>query len=175
MCRRLFNKPRICIQWSEDFIPIFLDKTKSQREKREMTTRRATHAGSWYTSNGKSLSKELDGWLQAASAKVSLDCLVAIWSTVGISSSNCRKLYWIYVLNYILYQTGGGNPAARAIIGPHAGYKYCGACGGHAYARIDPSNIKRVFILGPSHHVRLNGCAVSGCVKVIYVSRHNLK
>ena len=49
-----------------------------------MTTRRATHAGSWYTSNGKSLSKELDGWLQAASAKVSLDCLVAIWSTVGL-------------------------------------------------------------------------------------------
>ena len=43
-----------------------------------MTTRRATHAGSWYTSNGKSLSKELDGWLQAASAKVSLECLVAI-------------------------------------------------------------------------------------------------
>ena len=40
-----------------------------------MTTRRATHAGSWYTSNGKSLSKELDGWLQAASAKVSLDRL----------------------------------------------------------------------------------------------------
>ena len=48
-----------------------------------MTTRRATHAGSWYTSNGKSLSKELDGWLQAASAKVSLDCLVVIWSIVG--------------------------------------------------------------------------------------------
>jgi len=108
------------------------DKTRSQRKIREMTTRRATHAGSWYTSNGKSLSKELDGWLQAASAK-----------------------------------TGGANPAARAIIGPHAGYKYCGACGGHAYARIDPSNIKRVFILGPSHHVRLNGCAVSGCVKYL--------
>ena len=48
-----------------------------------MTTRRATHAGSWYTSNGKSLSKELDGWLQAASAKVSLDCLVVNWSTAG--------------------------------------------------------------------------------------------
>ena len=64
-------------------------------------------------------------------------------------------------------KSGSGNPAARAIIGPHAGYKYCGACGGHAYARIDPTNVRRVFILGPSHHVRLNGCAVSGCVKVI--------
>ena len=66
-----------------------------------------------------------------------------------------------------LFQSGSGHPAARAIIGPHAGYKYCGACGGYAYSRIDPTNVKRVFILGPSHHVRLNGCAVSGCVKVI--------
>lgn len=68
------------------------------------------------------------------------------------------------------YQAGSGNPAARAIIGPHAGYRYCGACAGHAYARIDPTNVRRVFILGPSHHVRLNGCAVSGCGKVVIYS-----
>ena len=35
----------------------------------------------------------------------------------------------------------------------------------HAYSQIDPSNIQRVFILGPSHHYRLNGCAVSDCVR----------
>ena len=28
-----------------------------------MTTRKATHAGSWYTDHGPSLSAELDGWL----------------------------------------------------------------------------------------------------------------
>ncbi|PIK34699.1 hypothetical protein BSL78_28471 [Apostichopus japonicus] len=27
---------------------------------------------------------------------------------------------------------------ARAIIAPHAGYSYCGACGGHAYKQVDP-------------------------------------
>ncbi|KAK7473680.1 hypothetical protein BaRGS_00035077 [Batillaria attramentaria] len=50
---------------------------------------------------------------------------------------------------------------ARAIIAPHAGYYYCGACGAHAYRQVDPSSVKRVFILGPSHHVRMSGCALS--------------
>ncbi|XP_067134978.1 protein MEMO1 isoform X2 [Centruroides vittatus] len=50
---------------------------------------------------------------------------------------------------------------ARAIIAPHAGYQYCGACAGFAYKQIDPTIVKHVFILGPSHHVRLGGCALS--------------
>nr|CAG4637199.1 EOG090X09ZA [Ceriodaphnia reticulata]SVE73074.1 EOG090X09ZA [Ceriodaphnia reticulata] len=54
---------------------------------------------------------------------------------------------------------------ARAIIAPHAGYRYCGSCAGFAYKQIDPSNVKRVFILGPSHHVRLSGCALSSVAK----------
>lgn len=92
-----------------------------------MSTRRASHAGSWYTGSGKDLSRELDGWL----------------GSIG----------------------GGGGAAARAIIVPHAGYRYCGSCAAHAYARVNPDPIQRVFILGPSHHVRLSGCAVSACVK----------
>ena len=28
-----------------------------------MTTREASHAGSWYTDHGPTLSKQLDGWL----------------------------------------------------------------------------------------------------------------
>ena len=35
-----------------------------------MSTRRATHAGSWYLDDGKALSKELEEWLKAASAQV---------------------------------------------------------------------------------------------------------
>ncbi|XP_013786017.1 protein MEMO1-like [Limulus polyphemus] len=50
---------------------------------------------------------------------------------------------------------------ARAIIAPHAGYQYCGACAAFAYRQVDPSIVKRVFILGPSHHVRIGGCALS--------------
>ena len=38
--------------------------------------------------------------------------------------------------------------SARAIIAPHAGYLYCGACAAFAYKHIEPSTTKRVFILG---------------------------
>jgi len=53
------------------------------------------------------------------------------------------------------------NAPARAIIAPHAGYSYCGACGAYAYKQIQPAQVRRVFILGPSHHVHLSGCALS--------------
>ena len=83
-----------------------------------MSTRRATHAGSWYTSDPGSLGRELDDWLHRAAN-----------------------------------QDGDGDHA-RAIIGPHAGYRYCGACAAYAYRQIDPSRVRRVFVLGPSHHYR---------------------
>ena len=35
-------------------------------EETTMVVRRATHSGSWYTSNGHELSRELDHWLQKA-------------------------------------------------------------------------------------------------------------
>ncbi|XP_054710539.1 protein MEMO1-like isoform X2 [Uloborus diversus] len=43
----------------------------------------------------------------------------------------------------------------------HAGYRYSGACAAYAYKQVDPTQIKRVFILGPSHHAHINGCALS--------------
>jgi len=51
----------------------------------------------------------------------------------------------------------------KAIIAPHAGYSYSGPAAAWAYKSIDISNIKRVFILGPSHHYYLQGCALSKC------------
>ncbi|KAI8594708.1 MEMO1 family [Dissophora ornata] len=53
----------------------------------------------------------------------------------------------------------------RAIIAPHAGYSYSGPAAGYAYKCIQPDLFKRVFILGPSHHVYLSGCAISKCSK----------
>lgn len=48
----------------------------------------------------------------------------------------------------------GGISKARLIISPHAGYRYCGDTMAYGYAALDISTaIKRVFILGPSHHV----------------------
>lgn len=91
-----------------------------------MPSRRAAHAGSWYTENGNELSRQLDAWLSKADL------------------------------------THG---PARAIIAPHAGYTYCGACAAFAYRQISPVVVKRIFILGPSHHVRLSGCALSSADK----------
>lgn len=42
---------------------------------------------------------------------------------------------------------------ARVLVGPHAGYSYCGARLAESYSVWDLSTTKRVFILGPSHHV----------------------
>lgn len=42
---------------------------------------------------------------------------------------------------------------ARVLVGPHAGYTYCGPQLGECYGVWDPSRVKTLFILGPSHHV----------------------
>jgi len=54
-------------------------------------------------------------------------------------------------------------PNARVIMAPHAGYSYSGATAGFAYKAWDLSQATRIFILGPAHHVYINGCSVSGC------------
>ncbi|KAJ3195855.1 hypothetical protein HK101_010833 [Irineochytrium annulatum] len=45
----------------------------------------------------------------------------------------------------------------------HAGYSYSGPTAAYAYKCVDAAPLKRIFILGPSHHVYLNGCALSSC------------
>lgn len=49
---------------------------------------------------------------------------------------------------------------AKAIISPHAGYQHCGKVAAHAYKELGPETT-RIFILGPSHHVPINGVALS--------------
>eukprot|EP01084_Bolivina_argentea_P098167 176451_1 len=84
-----------------------------------MTSRRqhvrpAKKAGSWYTKEANTLSKEFETWL-----------------------GNSKKII--------------NNKSIKAIICPHAGYTYCGATAAYSYHHVDPSKIKRVFILGPDH------------------------
>ncbi len=49
----------------------------------------------------------------------------------------------------------------RAIIAPHAGIDYSGQVGAYAYCQLNPSDYKRIILLGPSHHVYLQACALS--------------
>ncbi|KAE9411074.1 UPF0103-domain-containing protein [Gymnopus androsaceus JB14] len=67
-----------------------------------------------------------------------------------------------------LEQVGETDPpypiaGCKAVIAPHAGYSYSGPAAAWAYKSIDTTGIKRVFILGPSHHLYLDSCALSGC------------
>jgi AmmeMemoRadiSam system protein B len=54
-------------------------------------------------------------------------------------------------------------PAPKAIIVPHAGYIYSGPIAASAYARFSPDReiIRRIVLLGPSHHVAFEGLAAS--------------
>ncbi len=55
---------------------------------------------------------------------------------------------------------GGARP--KALVAPHAGYVYSGPTAGFAYALLDGAadTIRKVVLLGPSHHVPLRGAAV---------------
>lgn len=53
------------------------------------------------------------------------------------------------------------SPDVRGVIAPHAGYSYSGRAAAYAFGNIDPSNITRVFLLGPSHHYYTPKCALS--------------
>lgn len=59
-----------------------------------------------------------------------------------------------------LAQAEPTQPPAKAIIGPHAGFSYSGPTAAWAYKHISSENFKRVFLLGPSHHVYIPGCAL---------------
>ncbi|KAM7258571.1 hypothetical protein ACFE04_014312 [Oxalis oulophora] len=49
----------------------------------------------------------------------------------------------------------------RGVIAPHAGYSYSGRAAAYAFGNIEPANISRIFLLGPSHHYYTPKCALS--------------
>jgi MEMO1 family protein len=51
----------------------------------------------------------------------------------------------------------------KAIIAPHAGFRFSGPTAGFAYKTIDPDLIDTVILLGPSHKVWLDSCSLSRC------------
>ena len=49
---------------------------------------------------------------------------------------------------------------ARALVVPHAGYAFSGEVAGKAFATLDVDGLKRVILLGPSHHKAFPGGAL---------------
>jgi len=85
------------------------------------------------------------------------------WYTAGGNVLNGELSQWLGQVDDQLesYPING----CKAIIAPHAGYSYSGPAAAWAYKSIDTSNIKRIFILGPSHHYYLDSCALSKCTE----------
>lgn len=50
---------------------------------------------------------------------------------------------------------------ARFLVGPHAGYAYAGKTLAETYSSWDTTGVKRLFILGPSHHVYFRGAQLT--------------
>ena len=61
----------------------------------------------------------------------------------------------------LLSKARAGGPAPKALIAPHAGYRYSGEIAASAYARLAPRahEIRRVVLLGPAHHHPVRGVA----------------
>ncbi|GHP08735.1 hypothetical protein PPROV_000747200 [Pycnococcus provasolii] len=97
--------------------------------------RAPTHSGSWYDADPFILNSQLSAWLADASSQLASARTTA--------------------------QEAHGH--VRAIIAPHAGYSYSGPTAAYAYEPLaHRTDIKRVFLLGPSHHVYLKDkCALS--------------
>ncbi|MGD8619664.1 MAG: AmmeMemoRadiSam system protein B [Gammaproteobacteria bacterium] len=54
-------------------------------------------------------------------------------------------------------------PAAdriRAVISPHAGYRYSGATAAAGYARLAGRRVDRVIVIGPAHHTDFDGLSL---------------
>lgn len=99
------------------------------------STRRAQYAGSWYESDPAKLSAQLQSFLQSAERE--------------------------------LAQPKAKEPkqqALLAIVSPHAGYTFSGSTAGFSYEFARHARPKRVFVLGPSHHVALHGVALPQAV-----------
>ena len=76
---------------------------------------------------------------------------------------------WEYLTDYILRELEGWLNGvsvppryARAVISPHAGYRYSGATAAHSFKQIDPATVRYFFsILSPN--------------KAVYVSQYSFK
>ena len=79
-------------------------------------------------------------------------------------------------VDVVAVRSGGGGgedptlpqPPLRGVICPHAGYSYSGPTAAYSYVHLQkeihkPSKtVTTILVLHPSHHVYLDGCAVSG-------------
>jgi AmmeMemoRadiSam system protein B/AmmeMemoRadiSam system protein A len=103
--------------------------------------RRLQFAGSWYEADPERLSSELDTFLAKADPLVDQ-------KTVSLICESDSPI----------------TQPVSAIVAPHAGFAYSGQAAAYAYKCARRPNVKRVFLLGPSHYVGFRGAALPQAV-----------
>jgi AmmeMemoRadiSam system protein B len=61
---------------------------------------------------------------------------------------------------FIAAASASSDTVPKALIAPHAGYRYSGAIAGNAYARVHATAIERVVMFGPAHRWPVAGLAL---------------
>jgi hypothetical protein len=63
-------------------------------------------------------------------------------------------------LNSLLSDATRHQSVTRAIIVPHAGYRFAGKTAAHAYKSVNTEGFRRVFLIAPCHFQFFDGCAL---------------
>lgn len=100
-------------------------------------TRCASHSGSWYSSSKLDLTKQIQTFF--------LNSKNFLEEKNKSENNNTEK-------NKLLL---------KAIIVPHAGYRFSGPTAGWGFIAINKTLYKRIVIMGPSHHAYFEGCGLS--------------
>ena len=116
-----------------------------------MSTRVASHAGSWYESRGSVLSAQLQGWLgEAKQVQPETDQPVRAIIAPSVQQPPILRVlpsHRVISLRLLLTRC----PFCCGLFS-HAGYSYSGPTAAYAYKHLNAASVRRVFILGPSHH-----------------------
>ena len=126
-------------------------RNKSNTAMNTSYIRRAYHSGSWYDDDPRLLDNMLSKFMADASQNKS-DAYETESTTDSENNGSSEK-------------SRSGIP--RACISPHAGFQYSGPTAAYSYlslkeALLSNPSLSTVVVLHPSHHVYLEGCAVSG-------------
>lgn len=145
------------------------DRAAATRHQR----RRASHAGSWYSENPAELRAQLDGYLADVDPR-----RVAAPAPARAPAQASRDAALIRHGRSAIAAcvTAGAQPTrgaatepdrldvpsgmVKALVSPHAGYRYSGPTAAWGFSSIDRAAVRRIFVLGPSHHVPLDHVAL---------------
>jgi AmmeMemoRadiSam system protein B len=144
-------------------------------EKMQHYRREAAHAGSWYPSEALTLERSLARWLGQARTQrhdVSLDVDPDLFPSFSKQSKEDGSFFGDKLGNHRAHdeqevrqrilKANDERTQLGLLIVPHAGYAYSGETAAYAYAQVDPDRFNRVVILGPSHHVYMRSCGLTG-------------